>query len=452
MQGRPLLIFAAAVLMAAVMATVMSGPAEPDRWRPKRIVLFSVDTLRADGLGVYGFDELDISPSIDRWAEDAVVFDRATAPAPWTVPSLASFLTGRFPGEMGVYTNETGIPEGWATLAELFQEAGYTTASFGSHSLLLEEEMGFRRGFDEVYPAEVGLILEGEHKIPFADVEPDLEQWLEKHGSERFFIWIHNMDPHSPKTPGNPYFANEDWHRYDAEVRWVDDSFDRIDRLLTQAGFWGDDFLFVFTADHGEAFGDHGLMGHQDVMYDEVLRVPLLIRYSAMKQPMRVAAPVDLLDVRRTILDLAGLSEPPGTHGESLVPIMAGERRERERALSVQARHYFEDGHHEYVIRDRVWKLIVRTPPSEDRLGNGFPTWMGDRDDGTFELYNLIEDPGERTNLVASHPEVVSYLRNALGDWNATIEHPKREAPRLDEEDKAILRRLGYQPSEEEAP
>jgi arylsulfatase A-like enzyme len=440
----------ALVLVAACGLALWLSPRDPQppaRWRPERIILFTVDTLRADELGLYGFDELDVSPHLDRWAQDAIVFDRASSQAPWTVPSLAAFLTGRFGSEMGVYTNETGIPQGWATLAETLRDAGYRTAAFNSHSLLLEDEMGFRRGFDEVFPRASAPILEGEHKMPFAAVEPDLDRWLDEHSTDHFFIWIHDMDPHSPKTPGNPYLANSDWHRYDAEVRWVDDTFGRILARLQSAGVWDDDFLFVFTADHGEAFGDHGLLGHQNVMYDEVLRVPLLIQYSAMKGPMRISDPVDLFDVRRTILDLAGVPDPTGRQGESLLPLMEGIRKERGRRFSVHSRHYFEDGHHEYAIRDRVWKLIVRTPPSEDRLGEGVPTWLVGREGTRVELYNLVVDPGEGEDVAATHPEIVEYLLNALDDWDKSLSKPERRAPRLDEEDLEILERLGYNPS-----
>ncbi len=447
-RGRTGLILFVSIAVAGVLAVAVGRRATLERpaWRAKKVVLFTVDTLRADGLGLYGFDALDVSPSLDEWSKGAVVFDRAFSQAPWTVPSLASFLTGRFASEMGVYTNETGIPGGWPTLAEIFQEAGYATASFSSHSLLLEDEMGFRRGFDSVYPESAEIIEEGEHKLPFADVEPDLVQWLNQHGDESFFIWIHDMDPHAPRTPGNPYFANPEWHRYDAEVRWVDDTFARIVARLEATGFWDDDVLFVFTADHGEAFGDHGLLGHQNVMYDEVLRVPLMIYYSAMTGPRRISEPVDLLDARRTILDLAGLTEPPGTYGESLVPLMTGESNERKRKFTVHARHYFEDGHHEYAVRDRVWKLIVRSATGPDRLGQGGPTWTADRDDARIELYNLVQDPGEQNDVASTHPEVVSYLRDALGDWQKELAVPKREAPRLDDEDIEILRRLGYRP------
>lgn len=448
MRTLVLSIVLALVAIATGLAAVVwweRAPEEPP-WSAERVVLFTVDTLRADRLGLYGYRDRPTTPHLDAWARDAIVFERASALAPWTVPSLAALFTGRYAGELGAFTNETGIPSEWPTLPEIFREAGYATAAFNSHSVLLEEEMGFRRGFDAVYPQSVEVVLEGEHKIPFSTAEPDLLDWIDAHAHERFFIWIHNMDPHHPETPGNPYLEDEDWHRYDAEVRWVDESFGRIVAHLQAAGVWDDDLLFVLTADHGEALGDHDMLGHQNVMYDEVLRVPLLLYYSGMGGPRRVREPVDLLDVRSTILDLAGLPVDPDDRGESLVPLLTGTGGRRERDVSVHSRYYFEDGHHEYAIRDRLWKLIVKTPPSEDRLGVGWPTWQIEGEGARYELYNLSVDPNETKDVADRFPAVVERLKASLEDWHAGLDEPRDEAPRLDEEDIETLRNLGYNP------
>lgn len=418
---------------------------ETPPWRPRHVVLFTVDTWRADRLGVYGYRDAETTPRLDAWASGAIVFDRAFSQAPWTVPSLASFFTGRYPTELGVFTNETGISAQWQTLAEIFQEAGYATAAFNSHAVLLQEEMGFRRGFDQVFPEKPVVVLDGEHKIPFAAAEPDFMRWIDEHAGERFFVWLHDMDPHQPSTPDNVYLEDSDWHPYDAELRWVDDTFARVVAHLQARGIW-DDVLFVLTADHGEAFAEHGIRGHQNVMYDEVLRVPLMMYFSTMKGPMRVREPVDLLDVRSTILDIAGLEDPSGTTGESLRPILEGEAVRRDREISVHSRHYFEDGHHEYAVRDRLWKLLVRTPPSDDRLGVGWPSWLVNSEEASFELYNLSIDPDERHDLADQYPDVVARLRLALEDWKESMDQPADEAPMLSEQHLETLRNLGYNP------
>lgn len=414
-------------------------------------MLFTVDTLRADRLGCYGYREAETTPAIDAWSRDAVLFERAYAPAPWTVPSLAALFTGRNPSEVGTFTNETGIAERYETLPELLRETGYRTAAFNSHAVLLEPEMGFLRGFDQVAPEKgYHVVLEGEHKIAFGTVEPDLMRWLDENADEDFFIWIHDMDPHHPETPGNPYLEDAAWTPYQAEVRWVDETFARVVRRLQALGVW-DEVLLVFTADHGEAFDEHGLVGHQNVMYDEVLHIPLLIHYPAAFEARRTREPADLLDVRATILDIAGVPIPEHDRGSSLVPVLAGAPRRSERDLWYHSRYFFEDGRHELAVRDRWWKLLVRTAPSNDRLGETLPSWGLDSDATGFELFNLTTDPFERQNLSGEYPGVVQRLASALESWDSRNEVPDEEAPRLDESDLEMLRNLGYQAREPRA-
>ncbi len=445
-------IFAIALIAAAAAAYLHDeqGASNPQRdvrrdsdhrgWRADKIVLFTVDTLRADRLGVYGHTG-GTSPHIDAWARDAVVFDRAWAPAPWTVPSLASLFTGRYPSEMAVYTNETGIASQWQTLAERLRAEGYHTASFNSHFVLLQPEMGFTRGFDEVYPATIDRTLDGEHKIPFAIPEVEALRWIEESTHDRFFLWIHDMDPHLPYSPDNPH-RKHGVLPYDAEVRTVDESFSNLIGHLQAHNAW-DDVLFVFTADHGEAFGEHGIHGHQDVMYDEVLRIPLIIDAPAIAAARRVREPVDLLDLRKTILELAGVDDE-AARGESLLPLLTGADHRRQRGHTFHSRYYFEDGHHELAVRDRQWKLLLRTARSADRLSFNAPGWDPLGAGNRIELYNMSIDPQETDDLSATFPGVVKRLATALARWKASLEIPTANPPRLEEEDLEALRNLGY--------
>ena len=363
MRSRPSILVAGALVVLAGAAVWYWRSVPPSPWRAKQVVLITIDTLRFDRLGLYGYERRPTSPHLDAWARSAVVFDRATAPTPWTVPSLGALLTGRYPAEVGSYTNSDGVHPDFTSLAALFKDEGYATASFNTHALLIRARGGFRRGFDTVYPAEWHPILEGEHKMPFSDTEPHLMRWLEKHAGSPFFVWIHDTDPHLPPTSGNPYLEREEWSRYDAEVRWMDEAMGRILARLRELGL-GDDLLIVFTADHGEAFGEHGLKGHQDVMYEEVLRVPLIVQYPAMGPPRRISAPVELIDLFATIADLAGLSPPAGTRSESLVPLLNATRAERLKPYAFHARYFFEDGRHWLAVRDRQWKCSLVRPTS----------------------------------------------------------------------------------------
>ncbi len=438
---------AASILLCAVVALGWFGHRR--HWMARKIVLITIDTLRADRLGFYGYRERATSPNLDAWAREAVVFERVNAQAPWTVPSLGSLLTGRYPVEAGVYTNTTGLRADLVTLPEVFRRNGFKTASFNTHALLLGEEGGFRRGFDEVFPDMVETVEAGEHKIPFSRTEPDLMRWLDEHGrDDRFFVWIHDMDPHHPPTPGNPLIEEEGWDLYDAEVRWVDEAVGRIIMKLQALDIW-DESLVIFTADHGEAFEEHGIIGHQNVMYEEVLRVPLIIQYPEMGPRRRIEEPVELLDLFLTIVELAGVPPPPRCRGESLVPLLEGKGQQLGSELSFNARYYFEDGHHELAVRDRRWKLIVRTPgnadigPDADPLPP--PRWDIEEEGTSLELYQLVLDPQETRNVAEAYPEVSRRLQEALLEWEYSVARPVSQlAPQLDSATQEAARALGY--------
>jgi len=443
-----LLVGAVGVALLAVGAVLLLRPASP---RIDKIVLVTIDTLRARQLGSYGYDR-PTSPNIDAWAEKAMLFENCIVQAPWTVPSLGSLFTGHYPIEVGVYTNRGGISPDLRTLPQIFRAHGYRTASFNTHVLLVNKSGGFRRGFDDVFPDTVKPARINEHKIPWSTTEPYLMQWLDEHAQEKFFIWIHSMDPHGPPTIGNPYLGRHGWKAYDGEVRWVDEAFGRILAKLEDVGI-RDQVLLIFTADHGEAFGEHGLSGHQDVMYDEVLNAPLIIQYPDMGRTGRIAAPVALLDVFPTILDLAGLPAPAGTRGESLVPLIEGQRAERQRPHLFSSRYHFLDDHHQLAVRNRDWKMLIRVrDQNEGRPKNVTvrdrrqPVWKLDGKNGRVELYHLEKDRLEKNDVAAQHPEEVESLRRALLDWQADLGLvERRQAPELDERSREALRALGYE-------
>lgn len=435
----PVVVLAA----AGISLSILTSRYDLSSWRARQVVVISIDTLRADRLGAYGYETMPTSPNLDALAQQSVVFERAYTAAPWTIPALAALFTGRYPVEVGAYTNSDGVTAGAVTLAELFREHGFATASFNTHALLVNDHGGFRQGFDTVEPRHLVPLTEGEHKTSFAASEPALMAWLEAHREEPFFLWIHDMSPHLPPTAGNPWLTTEGWRRYDAEVRYSDDIVGRVLRKMAELGL-GEELLIVVTADHGEAFGDeHGLLGHQDVMYDEVLRVPLIIGAPVLK-PSRVSAPVELVDLFPTIAALAGLPVPSGLRGESLVPLLDGSRPQRDKPYAVHSRYFFEnddDNTHWLSLRDREWKLLARTP---DHGRDGPPTWdLGDPQT-YFELYRYVDDPGEQTDLFEQHPEQVERLRAALDEWTASLaEKPARVE--ADEATREHLRALGYE-------
>ena len=415
----------------------------------RKVVLVTIDTLRADRLSSYGYHR-PTTPHIDAWARGSTLFERATVPAPWTAPSMASLISGRYPAETGVFTNRSALKSGLNSLGELFTEAGVKTAWFNTNPVLMLQRPGFRTGFQDVAPS--GKLPA---KMPYSKLEPSVFEWLDENSNEDFFLWIHNMDPHSPPTEGNPYHQQKEWKAYDGEVRLVDDSMQRLLKKLESLGL-SDEVLLVFTADHGEAFSEHQLPGHQNVIYDEVLHVPLIVRYPGMGNGGRISEPVELVDVYQTIVDLAQLPSVPGVRGESLVPLIEGRAKARTNEFSYHSRYYM--GHieqHHLAIRDRRYKLIVKVPYDAKGAKPGAllrqkPDWSLDKPGTTLELYRYEDDPREKFNLIFSgaEPGVVDKLKNEILRWRDSVlgssvgENQDRV---IDEKTRETLRKLGYE-------
>jgi arylsulfatase A-like enzyme len=412
--------------------------------RPARkVILVTIDALRADRLGCYGYTKRPTSPNIDRLAGEGVIFEKAMVQAPWTGPSMGSVMTGHYPSEIGMYRNRDGIAKEFPMLAEHFQRAGFRTASFMANSLLLGKTNGFLRGFDDTSEPQ-------RMKIPYADLEPHVFKWLEQHARESFFVWIHNMDPHPPATVGNAYREGREFPAYDAEVKWVDDAMGRLIDKLHALGIWNE-VLFVFSADHGEAFGEHRLSGHQNVIYDEVLHVPLIVRVPRMKGGRRIAEPVELIDLYATMAELTGLQLADHGRSESLVPILDGSVQRRKKAYLFHSRFYFENNTHQLAVRDRQWKLIAKVAATLDGGAKPVfpPSWEMETASNVFELYRVDEDPRETKNRIAE-PEsaaVADRMKDALRGWQQITSSPgagSHEVKNVDSGTLEVLRNLGY--------
>jgi arylsulfatase A-like enzyme len=183
-------------------------------------------------------------------------------------------------------------------------------------------------------------------------------------------------------------------------------------------------------------------------MYDEVLRIPLILRAPGIARPLRIAEPVALLDVFRTIVELAGLPLPPGTSGESLLPLIEGAPARKEPRHLFHSRYHFEHGEHQLAVRNGRWKLMIKTPPSEQAYDER-PAWSLHRPGTRFELYDLATDPGEQSNLIDSETAVALRLEQSLWAWHQATEAsvvvgPKRQPRELDAGTQEALRALGY--------
>jgi tetratricopeptide (TPR) repeat protein len=341
------------------------------------VLLITLDTTRADRLGCYGYAAAR-TPRLDALAREGVRFVRAYAPAPLTLPAHASILSGLHPVAHGVRNNGHDLPAGIETLAGILKARGFATAAFVS-SFSVDSRFGLGRGFD-VYDDT----FEADQPLKGANAERRAEQtfarfsrWLAGIKSERFFAWVHYYDPHLPYDPPPPFRQG---HPYDGEIACMDHYVGAVLDLLEERGLLVKT-LVVAAGDHGEGLGDKVEQGHGIFLYEETLRVPLIVRDPAVfRTPRTVESAVRLVDIAPTILETVGFGrEASGMQGRSLVPLMGG-RPGNDRDALVETFYPRENyGWSELVgLVSGRWKIIHSPRP---------------------ELFDLGTDPGERTNL-----------------------------------------------------
>src|SRR5262245_37268872 len=327
---RTISAIATALLVAAGLVAVRSRR-EPRAANPLPVILFTVDTLRADHLGFDGYDR-PTSPNLDALARESTVFENAVTPRSKTTPAVASLMTGLLPHRHGVRSLYQPLEEGRATLALLLEEAGYETAAFVSNFVLKRDFSGLGRGFgryDEEMPTR-------EPRRPIyersaADTAVAVRRWLAEPHERPFFLWVHWMDPHGPYRPPVPHFEVAGGERlpreaipdyqylgtedraayvaaYDSEIRCLDGEVGALLADLRASG-WLDRSLFAFTADHGESLGEHGeVFEHGENAYEPCARVPFLVRPPGGRGA-RVREPASLVDLVPTVLAALGLPE-----------------------------------------------------------------------------------------------------------------------------------------------
>jgi arylsulfatase A-like enzyme/tetratricopeptide (TPR) repeat protein len=368
------------------------------------VLVVTIDTLRADHLGIYGNPAV-ATPNMDRWGREGAIALNATVHAPLTRPSHISIFTGLYPAQHGIRDNiSRALAPDVPTLAEAFKAAGFKTAGFVS-SIVLSAQSGLGRGFDD-FSDRFELGADTADEARFLDIlerrgdvtTAEAVAWLEAHANDRTFTWVHLYDPHLPYEAPEPFGSRYADRPYDGEVAWSDELVGRLDAALTQSGI-RDQTLIVLTSDHGEGLGDHEETVHGFFVYESTLRVPLIVRGAGIAPGTRIAAVVRSIDLFPTVLDLMGIparrTDPP-LPGRSL----AGALRGRSPALDEQPAfaesltpriHYGWSDLHS--VRDGRWKYILAPRP---------------------ELYDLSRDPGEGTNLADANPVQARALRAGL--------------------------------------
>lgn len=456
-----LLILTAAAL--AVLGWMVRPSPYPD------VILITVDTLRADHLGVYGSVAVR-TPNVDRLAAEGLVFENAIAPLPETRPAHHTLFTSLYPRDHGVLSNASKLVADTLTLPALFRAAGYATAGFASCSLF-NAAAGAALGFESFSPP-------GKSERTAEEVVPEALAWLAGLEAEQpFFLWLHLFDPHMPYEPPPPFNRGSSataetlpgigWDEvteiagrhggdlpqevlqrarelYRGEVEYVDHWLGRFfDRLRAARRF--DDTVVLLTSDHGECFENGVFFEHSQCLGEGTLAVPLILRHPGALAADRVSKPVELLDVAPTLLRLADLPVPDDFRGRGLL-----QRRETEapfvffqhpvypRWEAAQRREWF--GALRSVAGEPVASIVTDQLQAGARRGRWKYLLRGD----TETLFDLAADPAERVDLSASHPQELGELRGALRRWMQ--EHPM-DLGATDDVDPQLLenlRALGY--------
>lgn len=448
---------------------------------PPNIVVFLVDTLRADRLGIYGYDRRPTSAKLDHFAAESVVFDNAYATSPWTLPTVASMATSGFSCAHGVVDDRRKLPAGMATMAEHLAEHGYLTMGLYGNAYA-GPSFGLDRGFEHYTYSR---------RNNAEKVEPLLD--LAATDGRPFLLYIHNMEPHGgerfqgeqpasfdpavPKEFRETLLARFDAYRkltrrdfarsqplgttdntteqqaeldymdrhfeahdvlYDGAIRLGDRRFGSVIDLLRTRGLL-DNTVVVFLSDHGEELGEHGGWQHDQSVYEELIHIPLVIRLpAAANAGRRVDSIVTLVDVAPTLLALAGVPDPGTAHqGRDLGALMAGEAGSEEEGPIVVAvrdnkKKYFapwkiERGDLNIALREDALKAIVNVEV------------------GTVELYDLETDPGETDDLADRRPGEAARFADFAATWLARCGTGAEGATSdLDEATLDRLRALGY--------
>lgn len=485
-RGRVLL---AAALLLAPLGCDRAAPsgATPDSARsaatPRpNLVLILIDTLRADRVGAVR-DGRSLTPALDRLAAEGACFERVVAAAPWTLPSIASLLTGVYPDVHGVTAEGDSRGGGtlglrplsgsFITLQEALAAGGYATAAFSANPFVVPAH-GFGQGFDSFH---ANAINDGGTA---AALNAAACEWLDRRDPRKpFFLYVHYMEVHAPYTrdrefvdpfvqrvaesPERTWLTDDErnqkdglfarsmagfrrdpvhrelahyreywWARYDAGVALVDCAVAGLRDELSKRGLWQDTCMLV-TADHGESLGEHGVWGHGRTLYQHGLLVPVVLRGPGVPAGARDREYTSLIDVYPTLLRLAGLEPPAAIQGRDLLSAPAAEATDRPLlAQAVRGRR----GHHACIAGG--WKLLAE------------PAAVG------IQLFDLAADPGERRDLARLRSDQLQSMRQTLYDLLAECGMLRTAAPeqtlQLDAEQLRRLKALGYVGGDSDEP
>jgi arylsulfatase A-like enzyme/Tfp pilus assembly protein PilF len=389
-SSRFLLLLLAASLLPWASAALGAPAAGPN------VVVITIDTLRADHLGCYGYKQIR-TPNIDALAADSARFTRAYTAVPVTLPSHTVVFTGTYPMLSGMHdfaANKLGPTQ--PTLASVLKEHGYATGAVIG-SAVLDSRFGLNRGFDFYYDHfDFNRLQESnleEMERPgnlVADVTLD---WLAKNSGKKFFLWMHLYDPHFPYRPPAPYADEYKGRPYDGEIAFADAQVGRLIRFLKAKGLYANT-LIVLSGDHGESLGEHGEKTHGFFIYNATLHVPVIIHLPGASSAKTVTELTNLADLMPTVLQVLKVEIPTQVQGRSLLPAMS---KKDEETRSLYAETFLPRLHFNWSelrsVETENYHFIDAPKP---------------------ELYDLTMDPGETQNLFSEKKAVGEEMRARL--------------------------------------
>ncbi|MAE61930.1 MAG: hypothetical protein CMJ49_11310 [Planctomycetaceae bacterium] len=390
-KARRILIGAATVAVVAIGLIIwFSQPAHP---RPRNVIIISLDTTRADHLGGYG-NTRTITPNIDQFAAQGVLFETVYAPAPMTLPSHATMMTGLDPPAHGVHDNLTyKLHEDHTTLADILGRRGFETGALIS-TFVLDSRFNLDQGF-AAYDDHLGGDAEvhNNERVAGQTVDRALD-WMRQNADLPFFMFLHFYDAHDPYEPPEPFRSRFKDNLYAGEIAYMDQQVGRVLDELTSLGL-DDETIVIVVADHGEMLGSHGERTHSYLIYQPVIDVPMIIRTPGSLTDHRVTEPVGIVDVAPTICGVLGINALDDTNGEDLSPFLF------DPDLQVDPRTFYCESVTPMTysagpllgLIDGQWKYIHGPSP---------------------ELYDLAADPAESNNVAAAHPQTVAKLNEQL--------------------------------------
>jgi len=459
-------------------------------WREKlppdpHVVLYLIDTLRADHLGCYGYPHAT-SPFFDALAEESALFENAFSQGPWTVPSVASLMTSSYTSVHRMINVRQKLPESATTIAEFMRDAGYQTVGF-TQSPFSGSLTGLDQGYAELVERPMGEISPEQRAQGVNSLRPFFEGLANWNVAQPTYVYIHTVEPHWPLNDLDERFFDRDEQErarklnrllvrfrelsrvstqrmsdpeayqeelgslketlaerrddvvrfYDKAVQLADAHLESVVVGLEETGVWRDT-VFIVIADHGEELLDHGSWLHDQSLHDELVHVPMLVRIPGVTDGgLRVSAAVQLIDLGPTLAELVDRPRPEGWQGRSILPLIAGLALEgKETAFTErmnpgkydQALQELRGDRETAVVRSR-WKLIEHP------------------DVGSSSLYDRESDPGESDNLVEEKPDLTRALQDEIDLWREGLAEREITEPSEVEPSPEVaeqLRRLGY--------